>query len=335
MKEAQFWSVESDKKVRCLLCPHQCLVADGKTGICRVRKNISGQMYSMVYGHLAAIHSDPVEKKPLYHFYPGHRILSTGTFGCNLHCTFCQNYDISQNDSGANRMNNEISPRELAEKASQIPGNLGIAYTYNEPTVFFEFMLDTAFEIKTMGLKNAVISNGFILPGPLEKLLPFIDAFNIDLKSFSDGFYRKMTGGSLDPVLGTLKAIVKAGKHLEITLLVIPSLNDSAEEFSRMTDWIRNELGPDIPLHLSRYFPSYKLSLPPTPMTALLQFAGMAREKLNYVYTGNISIGDYSSTFCPRCKAELIRRESYEVTITGLTSKGLCSECGEFIPIWT
>jgi len=267
----------------------------------------------------------------LYHFYPGKQILSVGTYGCNFRCSFCQNYNISQSELKIT--GHRINPVDLSGKAANLPGNIGVAYTYNEPTVYYEFMLDIAVEIKALGLKNAVVSNGFIQNKPLLTLLPYIDAFNIDLKSFSNDFYHKMAGGSLEPVLETLKAIYNAGKHLEITFLVIPGLNDSPAEFEAMTDWIAEELGVDIPLHLSRYFPSFKLSLPPTPVSTLNNFAGTAARKLNYVFTGNVSGNNYTSTFCSRCKAELIHRNGYDIYITGLTGEGKCSRCGTVIPV--
>lgn len=325
--------MENGEKVRCLLCPHECLIAEGRTGICRVRKNVNHRLFSLAYGEVAAIHSDPVEKKPLYHFYPGSQILSFGTYGCNLHCTFCQNHHLSQPADHTFPQTATISPDQLVRKAVQISGNTGLAYTYNEPSVFFEFMIHTAEKAMDAGLKNVVVSNGYINPDPLRELLPFIDAFNVDLKSFSNDFYRTMTGGSLKPVLDSLKTIVKAGRHLEITFLVIPSLNDSPDEFRLMTDWICHELGNEIPLHLSRYFPSYKLFLPPTPPATVLKFAEIAGEKLDYVYAGNMGDNDFSSTYCPHCRSELIHRSYYEVQLTALTPEGTCSKCGTSVPV--
>lgn len=333
MKEALFWSAASDNNVRCRLCPHDCLVAEGKTGTCKVRKNISGKLYSMVYGQVAAIHPDPIEKKPLYHFLPGRTILSVGTFGCNLRCTFCQNHTLSQNGQETMQTEDFVTPSQLAGKANHLPGNTGIAYTYNEPAVFYEFMLDTARIIRAEGLKNVMVSNGYIRSEPLNELLPLIDAFNIDLKSFSDTFYKKQTGGSLYPVLETIKTIVRAGKHLEITFLVIPGHNDSAEEFDNMTDWIKNETGSDVPFHLSRYFPAFKMAAPPTPPETLFSLATLAKKKLNYVYTGNIRTENLSSTYCPVCRELLISRDYYTVRISGLTPGGKCRICGTPVPV--
>ena len=332
MEEALFWSVEQDLKVKCLLCPHECLIAPERTGICRVRKNLNGTLFSMVYGEPVACHSDPIEKKPLYHFYPGKQILSIGTFGCNFHCTFCQNYHLSQKGQES-ESRNKLQPEKLVRDAAAIPGNIGVAFTYNEPTVFYEYMLDIGEAVHSSGMKNAMVSNGFINPEPLERLLPVIDSFNIDLKSFNDHFYRKLTGGRLGPVLESLKTIVKAGKHLEITHLVIPGLNDSESEFLRLTDWILNELGADVPLHLSRYFPAFELSIPPTPLSVIHHLASLATGKLHFVFTGNVNNNDFSSTFCPHCHASLIERQGYNVRVTGLTNEGKCMHCGAVLPI--
>lgn len=333
MEEARYYAKEPDGKTRCLLCPHNCLIPDGKAGICRVRINRSGRLYSGVYGEIAAIHSDPIEKKPLYHFYPGSKIMSIGTAGCNLHCDFCQNYNLSQYEPCHSPRTRKITPRQLVQLALEDKENIGIAYTYNEPTVFFEMLTDTARMARTAGLKNVVVSNGFINPEPLKVLLESADAFNIDLKAFNDIFYKKVTGGSLLPVMDSLKMIHDAGRHLEITLLVIPGKNDSPEEFERMLEWIAGQLSPDIPLHLSRYFPSWKMELPPTPLHTLHDFAEMASSKLRFVYTGNVTGNQYSSTFCPDCQKLLIERQGYSCTIKGLTKDNKCSGCRNPVPI--
>jgi pyruvate formate lyase activating enzyme len=332
MRKALFWSSEQDQKVNCLLCPHECLIAPEKAGICRVRKNLHGTLYSMVYGEPAAVHTDPIEKKPLFHFYPGKQILSIGTFGCNFHCTFCQNHHLSQKGHESGRAN-RLKPEELVRVAAETEGNIGVAYTYNEPTVFYEYMLETAEGIHSSGLKNVMVSNGFINPEPLERLMPVMDAFNIDLKSFNDNFYRKFTGGRLEPVLETIKNIVKGGKHLEITHLIIPGLNDSESEFLCLTNWIAEELGADVPLHLSRYFPAWKLAQMPTPLETLTLFAGIAKRKLNYVYTGNVGTNEYLSTRCPDCDALLIHRQGYHTCVSGLNRDGKCDQCGLTIPV--
>lgn len=328
MQETMYWSSAGPSEIRCHLCPHECLIREGQSGVCKVRVNRGGGLFSLVNGQLAAIHTDPVEKKPLYHFYPGRRVLSVGTRGCNLRCSFCQNHMLSQYDSTATGHETTMVPEELVRLALSVEENTGIAYTYNEPTIFYEFMLDTALKAHHAGLKNVAVTNGFINVEPLRELLPVMDAFNVDLKAFSDHFYRRMTGGRLAPVLETLKTIASSGVHMEITMLVIPTLNDSEEEFRELTDWISSALGPHIPLHLSRYFPAWKLDLPPTPVVTLDRFAAIASEKLQYVYIGNVGVSRYSSTFCPACGNEVIQRKGYQTEIIGLLPGGICKKCG-------
>jgi pyruvate formate lyase activating enzyme len=333
MQEALFYTKEPEGNVRCLLCPHHCLITEGRTGVCHVRKNISGKLVTLVFGNLAAIHTDPIEKKPLYHFHPGSRILSIGTAGCNLHCSFCQNWHLSQGEPESPGEKSPLSPESLVAQSAEIPGNIGIAYTYNEPAVFYEYMTCVSRLAKIAGLKNVVVSNGFIDQEPLEKILPDIDAFNIDLKSFNDDFYRRITGGKLEPVLDSLKSIVHAGKHLEITFLLIPELNASQDEFREMVSWIASELGSHIPLHISRYFPAWKLKNPPTPVSMMETFTAIAGEKLNWVYPGNVSGSRDSSSWCPGCGALLIRREQYYTVIVNLDREGKCNRCGLNIPV--
>ena len=314
-------------------CALPIFISPGRKGICKVRYNQNGELFTGVYGCIAASHSDPIEKKPLYHFFPGREIFSVGSPGCNLRCMFCQNFTLSQCETPDVIKQLDLSPRQLVDYALGIPGNIGIAYTYNEPTVFYEMMLEAAALARNAGLKNVVISNGFINVEPLKQLLPFIDAFNIDLKAFNDGFYHKITGGRLLPVLDTLKTIFKAGKHLEITMLVIPTLNDTEIEFTEMLNWIISELSPDVPLHLSRYFPSWKMELPPTSNETLQNLTKLASEKLNYVFTGNIAETYYSNTTCPDCHNLLIERQRYNTRIVGLSVNGKCKNCGAQIPI--
>jgi len=333
LNEAMFYSSKPEGKVQCNLCPHYCLLKEDETGLCRVRVNKQGRLMTGVYGKIAAIHTDPIEKKPLYHFYPGSEILSVGTPGCNLRCSFCQNYALSQYEDYTSNRNMAMPPHKLVEKAKANANNIGIAYTYNEPTIFYEMMLETAALAKTARLKNVVVSNGYIMPKPLEKLLEVTDAFNIDLKAFNDAFYRDYAGGHLQPLLKTLKSIHNSGRHLEITLLVIPTLNDDINEFEQMTEWIANTLSPDVPLHLSRYFPSWKMDIPPTPTETLLNFARIAGNKLRYVYTGNMADSYYSSTWCYNCKKLLIKRERYFTSVSGISSDGKCMGCGTSISV--
>ncbi len=331
MHEAQFYS-KSEGWVQCYLCPHRCIIQDRQFGICKVRTNKNGILYSSVYGKLIAKHLDPIEKKPLYHFHPGTQILSIGTIGCNFNCCFCQNHTISQCHPDKIRGTESFSNTEIATYAKNIDGNIGIAYTYNEPTVFYEFLVDTAREIYANGLKNVMVSNGYILSDPLKKLLPFIDAFNIDLKAFSNDFYKKYTKGKLNQVLQTLETIVKSGKHLEITNLVITDLNTDEREFEKMVKWIASNLGKNIPLHISRYFPTYKLTNPPTPLEIMDQFYEIAKSNLNYVYLGNVNDTYKSSTYCPNCGKLVIHRTTYNTEIIGV-EQNKCLYCKSHVAI--
>ncbi|HQK36321.1 MAG TPA: AmmeMemoRadiSam system radical SAM enzyme [Bacteroidales bacterium] len=333
MKEALYYEKLDDLKVRCLLCPHHCVIGEGKSGICKVRKNVRGFLYTESYGAFSAIHLDPIEKKPLYHFYPGKMILSAGSVGCNLSCIFCQNYEISQSGTEEFPSLQVVDPEKLALLSLRHPGNIGLAYTYNEPFISFEMIRETAPLIKRQGQKNVMVTNGFMNPEPLGELLPWIDAFNVDLKGFTESFYRKYTRSRLVPVLDSLKQIRKAGVHLEITNLIIPGANDDEEVFQAMVKWIANELGKNTVLHLSRYFPAYKLTNPPTPSETLYRFFRIARKNLNYVYVGNIEIPDTQNTYCPSCGALLIKRSGYITQIVDLDKDGFCSKCRNVIDI--
>lgn len=283
LKEARFYQELEGGRVRCLLCPNQCLIPEGKHGSCGVRENRQGKLYSLIYGETTSVALDPIEKKPLYHFHPGEYILSLGTRGCNFHCPFCQNYSISQ---GYTHPTQKITPREAADRAKEL-NSFGIAYTYNEPFIWYEFVLDTARLANQAGLKNVLVTNGYVNPEPLEKILPFIDAMNIDIKSVEEEFYGKICKGELAPVLATAKRANEVC-HIEVTNLVIPTLNDSERDFGRLADWIATNLGKGVPLHFSRYFPAYEMDIPPTPVATLRRAEAIARKKLKYVYLGNI-----------------------------------------------
>jgi pyruvate formate lyase activating enzyme len=287
-------------------------------------------LYSEVYGKPVAIHVDPVEKKPLYHFFPGRNVLSIGTYGCNLKCSFCQNCDISQ-VFPENANTRERSAEEIAEKAFDQPGNIGLAYTYNEPLMFFEYLIDVARIIKSRGFKNIMVSNGFISDDPLSELLEVIDAFKIDLKAFNEDFYRIQTKSSLAPVLNTIERISSSGKHIEITFLAIPELNDDPEEFERMTGWIAEKCGRNTVLHISRYFPAYHMATSSTPLKTLEDLYRIASEKLDYVYIGNTELIEGKDTHCPACRNTMISRAGYYARTSGLTPSGNCKYCGEFI----
>ena len=328
MHQAVFYSMGTNDSVLCELCPQNCTITPGNFGVCGTRLNHNGKLVADSYGKITALHSDPIEKKPLYHFYPGSKILSVGSYGCNLKCTFCQNYHISQPDYHSRLPYKYYDPQEILDMATDVENNTGIAFTYNEPVISFEFVRDTARLAKEKGLKNVMVSNGFINPEPLDQLLEVIDAFNIDLKAFDDDFYKNITRSSLQPVLKTMQTIAAGSAHLEITHLVIPGLNDDRKQFREMVKWIAGELGKYTPLHISRYFPQHKLKTDPTPTETIFEFYETAKKQLAYVYPGNIhTYGGISDTHCPGCSITVIERGGYSAGIKNLTAGGKCSKC--------
>ncbi len=318
MKEARYYRTEGDS-VRCLLCPHNCLIGDGKIGICSGRKNLNGKLYAINYGETVSVAMDPIEKKPLYHFHPGSSILSVAPNGCNLRCPFCQNWQISQGRAPTQF----ISPEELFSLAIK-HNSIGVAYTYSEPLIWFEYLLDAGKFLHKQGLKNVLVTNGLINEEPLVELLPVIDAANIDLKAMDEKFYEEVKG-DLRTVLNTIKR-VRDHWHIELTNLVIPTKNDSDQAISELVDFVA-EVGDDIPLHLSRYFPHYKYDIPPTPESTLRKAWEFASKKLKHVYVGNIWIEDAQNTKCPDCGQLLIRRDQFSSEIVGLSGKK-CTGCG-------
>lgn len=328
MKKAQFFETKERNQVQCHLCPHECNIGEGKTGICRVRKNVDGDLYLSTYGSVSSMGFDPIEKKPLYHYYPGSFIFSVGNFGCNMHCKFCQNWQISQSVPSHVDINRRYHSDELVDMASGRKTNVGIAYTYNEPLVWYEYMMDIALQASKKGLKNIMVTNGFINPDPLDKIIGVIDAFNVDLKAFNEHFYKTQTMSRLKPVKESLKRICGSGKHLEITNLVVSNLNDERDEFEELVKWIAGELGKEIPLHISRYFPVYKSSEPPTDPDKMHELYQLAGEYLDHVYLGNISLHEGQHTFCPGCNQRVVERNRYDVAITGVDEKGNCTNCG-------
>lgn len=283
MQEALYYKPIDKENIQCQLCPHNCLITKGSAGFCRVRQNIEGKLYSLIYGKTTGVAVDPIEKKPLYHFHPREVILSLGTRGCNLACMFCQNWHISQNPKAYLE---EISSEEIVNEAARLR-TCGIAYTYNEPFIWYEFVRDTAKLAKEKGLENVLVTNGYVNPEPLKKILPLISAMNIDLKAMDNDFYKNICKGSLTPVLDTIKVANKSC-HIELTNLIIPTLNDSDEKIEALTEWIFDNTGAETPLHLSRYFPCYKLEIPPTPVETLKRAQSIARKKLKFVYLGNV-----------------------------------------------
>jgi len=320
---------KSDNKSECLLCPHNCRIEEGKAGICGVRMNQGGRIELQTYGVLSACSLDPVEKKPLYHFFPGYNILSIGSYGCNMRCDFCQNFNISQ--TGFEETKSTITPEKLVIRAMEAHKNIGLAFTYNEPVIWFEYMRDAASLAKSRGMYTAMISNGYVNSEPLGEILQFIDAFNIDLKSFNNTFYKKLTGATLEPVKNTLMKIAEAGKHLEITTLIIPGQNDDEKEMELETEWIARELGKNVPLHLSRYFPMYRRNDPATPDETLGRLFEIASGKLNYVYVGNTKSYSGQNTNCPECDLKVTIRSGYNTMLLNLDNGGKCTGCGNQI----
>ncbi|MFN3659782.1 MAG: AmmeMemoRadiSam system radical SAM enzyme [Brevinematales bacterium] len=329
MKEALFWSKEKEG-VRCYLCPHHCWIREGRSGICGARAMRDGKLVSLNYGRIAGMAIDPIEKKPLFHFYPGSRIFSIGTLGCNLHCPFCQNAGLSRffDDYGGKIEDIDfVSVEELVGLVERSQGERMVAYTYSEPIVWYEYVLEAMRECHKRGIKNVLVTNGYIEREPLEKWLPFIDAANVDLKSFCEERYKRL-GGSLAAVQATIRRLFEAGVHVEVTTLVVPGVSDSLLEMEELSVWLAS-FSPEIPFHLSRYFPHYHYQEPPTTLDLLHRMREVARRHLVHVYVGNV-IED-ASTFCSGCGHLLIRRMAYEVEIVGL-DKGKCVRCGR--PLW-
>lgn len=327
MKKAVFFEKKEKQKVQCQLCPHYCLLKNGEHGKCNVRRNVNGDLLSENYERICSVSIDPIEKKPLYHFHPGKDILSIGSVGCNLKCKFCQNYQISQTDVNTYPFLKSYTSDEIVKTALTHPLNIGIAYTYNEPIIWFEYVMETAKLAHEKGLKNVLVSNGFINPAPLDELIKVFDAFSIDLKGFTENFYRDFTDSKLEPVKETLIKLAKSGKHLEITNLVITGINDDETVFREMIDWIVDNCGKNIVLHISRYFPMFKIDNLPTSQSKLESLYSIAKEKLNFVYLGNIKTDNGQNTNCPQCNQRLISRMGYKVQKKHITELGVCEKC--------
>jgi pyruvate formate lyase activating enzyme len=322
LKEAIFWEEGESGRVHCLLCPNDCRLADGEKGRCRVRQNIRGILRTLNYDRVSAVNMDPIEKKPLFHFHPGSDILCLGTVGCNLACAFCQNWSISQATGGTRRMSSE----EAVQLALSQPRNIGIAYTYNEPFIWYEFVAETAPRIRDAGLHNVLVTNGYVSEQPLRELLPYIDAMNVDIKSMREGFYRELCRGRPDPPRRTVEIAHEAGCLVEVTNLVIPNWNDDERDLRSLIDWVA-DVGVDVPLHFSRYHPDHKLSEPPTPTKTLLKAREMALEKLDYVYIGNVWGENGEDTLCPSCGKAVVERQGFSVSQVAV-SGGTCKHCG-------
>lgn len=331
------WSIEgfhyaSDgTTVQCQICPNRCLLEPGDRSVCRSKVNIGGKLYSMAYGNPCSVHVDPIEKKPLNHFYPTSLIFSIATAGCNFRCLNCQNWEISQKKPGEVR-HIQLFPKDVVEKAKErnIPS---IAYTYSEPISFYEYMYDTAKLARAGGLKNVLVSNGYINRNPLIRLCRYLNGANVNLKSFDDSIYRSLNGGTLQPVLDTFKTMHREGVWFEMTTLVVPTYVDKPEMIKRMCAWILKELGPNYPLHFLRFFPRYKLTrLPATPIATLEELRGIAlKEGIRYVYLGNVPGHEGTQTYCHNCHKILIGRKGYLITKFNLRD-GRCKFCGTPIP---
>jgi len=334
LHEAQWWETEADGRIHCYLCPRHCHIRDGQGGFCFIRVNRGGKLYSLGYGAPAALQIDPIEKKPLNHFLPGTRVFSMGTAGCNMGCFFCQNWDISK--SRQDQVNaRDVPPEEVPQLALSY-GCDSIAFTYNEPTIWGEYIIDICRAAKAYGLKTVMVSNGYITRQAFHDIYDYIDAANIDLKAFTENFYGKTTLTHLQPVLDTLLLLKKETPvWFEITNLMIPTLIDDPEETRRLADWILENLGPDIPLHFTAFHPDFKLrDKPPTPPETLHQARRIALQAgLHYVYEGNI-VTDAGSTFCPKCKLRVVRRSWHKVE-EDLLNGGKCPRCASFIAgVW-
>ena len=328
MKEAMFYKREAGESVRCGLCRFRCLIGNGARGICAVRENRDGVLYSLVYGKLCAEHVDPIEKKPLFHVMPGSRSYSIATVGCNFHCSHCQNYTISQVDRHSPIGGIETSPGDIVQRA-QHHDCRSIAYTYTEPTIFYEFAYDTARLAAEAGLKNIFVSNGYISSEALAAIAPYLHAANIDLKGFSEGFYRDFVHARLSEVLDSLVAYRRHGIWLEITTLVIPGLNDSEAELQGIAEFIVANLGADTPWHVTQFYPTYKLTdRPRTPVETLRKARDIGRAAgLRFVYEGNVPGEGGENTYCPSCSSLLIKRFGYVIEAVRI-SNGICPDCG-------
>jgi len=330
---ARWWHTLDDGRIRCDLCPRDCTLHEGQRGACFVRKMEGGALILTTYGRSSGFCVDPIEKKPLNHFYPGTSVFSFGTAGCNLACKFCQNWDISKSRD-MDRLMDAATPDAIAQTAHEL-GCQSVAYTYNDPVIFAEYALDTARACTALGLKNVAVTAGYIHAEPRAEFFAAMDAVNVDLKAFSDEFYIKQCAGHLQPVLDTLTYLVhETPVWVEITTLLIPGLNDSEDEVRRLAEWVRSHLGPQVPLHFSAFHPDWKMQdRPSTPPDTLTRARQLALEAgLHYVYTGNVHDPEGGTTFCPGCHQPLILRDWYQIPAYHLTDEGRCPHCGTAIP---
>jgi len=332
--EAKFYDKLAYKKIKCRLCPRECIIDQRERGYCGVRENRGGTYYTLVHSRACTAHVDPVEKKPLFHFHPGTMAFSVATAGCNVNCKMCQNWEISQVRPEQVR-SIYLPPRDLAAQAQRYRCT-SIAYTYSEPVIFYEYMSDAADAGHAQGVKSVVVTGGYIQEDPLKKLCGRVDAVKVDLKAYSEKFYKEVVNGELKHVLNTLVTLRKQGMWTEVVYLIIPTLNDTDQEFKGLARWLKTELGPDVPLHFSRFYPQYLLkNLPPTPLETLDRAKSISdSEGLHYVYVGNVPGHPAESTYCPKCRRVVVEREGYIVKAVQL-QKGRCKYCREPIPgVW-
>lgn len=332
-REAYLYDKLDDEKVHCKVCSHRCIIKNGKLGFCQVRENTDGTLYTLIYGLVSSEAIDPIEKKPLYHFLPGSLAYSMGSIGCNFRCRHCQNWNIAQAKIEEAHIK-YISPEDAVNNAL-VSGSKSIAWTYNEPTIWHEYTYDTAKLAKEAGLKTVYVTNGYITPEALEHISPYLDAFRVDIKAFTDEFYKKVCSAKLKPVLEATKVAKKLGLHVEIINLVISTLNDSSEEIEAMCEWIRDSVGIDTPVHFTRFHPDYRMvQIPATPITTLEHAYDIATKAgIKYVYLGNVFEHEYENTYCPACRKLLISRAGFGIASTNLTSDGKCPICHEDISV--
>ncbi|HWR14051.1 MAG TPA: AmmeMemoRadiSam system radical SAM enzyme [Terriglobales bacterium] len=334
LKEAAFYQKLQNKLVQCKLCPRECVVPDGQRGFCRVRENRGGTYYTLVYSRVVAAHIDPIEKKPFFHFLPGTRAFSVASGGCNVNCKFCQNWQISQ--ARPEELEAQYLPPKGIASGARVNRCASVAYTYSEPIVFWDYVMDAAEAGHKEDVRSVMVSNGFIQEQPLRSLCERLDAIKIDLKSFSETYYRDVVRGELKPVLNSISTVRRHGKWLEIVYLTVPTMNDSDAEFRNMARWVKTELGPDVPVHFTRFYPLYLLkNLPPTPVETLERAKAIAdSEGLHYVYIGNVPGHKAENTYCPKCRQLLIERTGFSVATMNVKA-GKCNKCAQVIPgVW-
>jgi pyruvate formate lyase activating enzyme len=327
-------NTESETIIKCLLCANGCTISNGQRGRCRTRMNVNGELRSLVYGRPVSIHIDPIEKKPLFHYLPGSAAFSLATTGCLLKCKFCQNWGISQSSPEDHQV--PFTPPAKIVSGARTSQSPVIAFTYNEPTVFTEYLTDIARDAKKQGIRCVMISCGFMNEAPLAEMCSSLSAIKIDLKGYSEDFYRTTCGARLQPVLRSIKQIAKSGVHLEIVNLVVPTLNDSDKMMQGLIDWILSEVGPDVPVHFTRFHPDYQLqNLPPTPVETLQRAYAMAVSKgLHYPYVGNVPGHPGNNTYCPKCKKNVVERQGFFVIQMNIKD-GRCKFCGQKIAgVW-